>query len=105
VPHLTVEQWTGLCQLVIFPACWWAIRTGGKKIVSEIHDAVDTRADMIALKRDLEVKALLDAHEVKDENRHQEIRSLINGKMDQLLKVTALSEHAKGLLEGSSKND
>jgi hypothetical protein len=74
VPKFTIETWAALCQIIIFPACWWAIRNGGRKIVKEIHEAVDARADAIALKRVNEVRVLFEIHEKKDEDRHEELR-------------------------------
>jgi hypothetical protein len=89
--HLTFEQWTALCQLLIFPLCVWAIKLGTKVIVNEIRGAVDSRADRVAVKRTAEVKVImdegfkaihvaLDDHENRDIERQEGLKALfING--------------------------
>lgn len=84
-----MEQWTSLCQLVILPLCVWIVKRGSKKLVQELHQVVDSRADAVAMKRTSELKGQLDAikdafnrqfdlHEEKDVKRYNDLVDLIN---------------------------
>lgn len=84
-----MEQWSALCQLVILPFCLWIVKSGSKKLIQELNDVVDSRADAVALKRTLELRTQLDTikkafddqfnlHEQKDIKRYNDLVDLIN---------------------------
>lgn len=79
--HLTPDQWIQLCNLAIFPACWWLIKYAIRKIKTEFNETVDQRAIFAAAKRAAELKVELQEqfrkHEVNDERRFQELADLI----------------------------
>ncbi len=78
----------GLIQTAVLPGIYWVGRKVGRSVVSEITEAIDSRADAIAVRRDQEMKSevakqinhldiAMAEHERKDVERFEELRTLI----------------------------
>lgn len=128
--QLSQEQWFEIARFAVFPVAWYAVKKLVAKGAEEIRDAVDTRADLVAVRRATELRTTLsekigeihedmEEHERKDEERFTKLQTSIdgvsskvtdvhmdvNGKVEQLIRTTATAEHAAGLAQGRSERN
>lgn len=123
--QLSQEQWFEIARFAVFPMAWLAVKKLVAKGAEEIKEAVDTRADIAAVKRAEELREAvsvtvgqihedLEEHERKDVQRFgklqesidklgakvSDVHADVNGKVDELIRVTADAQHAAGLKQG-----